>query len=67
MVATDARGHVCNGLSVLCHVLQYLRHANALCLHMPYGIAKVATKLVHYALLRVRPLLGGLLRTPQKL
>ena len=54
-------------LTVLGHVLQDLCHANALRLHVPYGIAKVATKLIHYALLRVRPLLGGLLCTTQKL
>ena len=68
MIGTaTARWNVRNGLPVLRHVLQYLRHANALRLHVPYGRAEVSSQLVHYALLRVRPLLGRLLRATQKL
>ena len=48
-------------------MFQNLRDTVSLCLHVSYRAAKVSSQLVHYVLLRVRPLLGCLLCTPQKL
>ena len=54
LVAT-ARWSVRNGLSVLRHVFQDLRHASSVRLHMPYRAAKIAAQLIHDALLLVCP------------